>query len=372
MRSKEERTLLENWLDEREASMLYAQMAEQEKSPKKRKIYKKLSKIEDEHARVWGEELKKRGITPRFKPRLRARILSLFGRILGHDSMLNALESGEGDAVSGYTSQVDVFKDKSIHEKLKKIIPEEKTHSRILDEIRGKPPGPMTGERWHQGGDYIRDVIFGMNDGLLSTFSLIMGIAGAAVSNALVLLAGLAGAVAGAISMAAGAYVSTKAEKETLEKNLNMERQELELMPEAEEDELALMYELKGVSKKEARKIARQIMSNKDLALETMAKEELGFAPEDTGSPGKAGLSSGVSFTIGASLPILPFALISGAYALKFAAVLSLSGFFVIGAGRTIVTGKNPWKSGLEMFLIGTAAAIFTYYIGSFIGGGLV
>jgi VIT1/CCC1 family predicted Fe2+/Mn2+ transporter len=226
----------------------------------------------------------------------------------------------------------------------------------------------MTGERWHQGGSSIRDIIFGMNDGLLSMFSLVTGVAGGTTNNSVVILAGLAGAVAGAISMAAGAYVSTKAEKEVLEKHLQMEASELETMPETEAEELALMYELKGVSPAKSRNIAKSIMSNKKVALETMAREELGFAPEETGNPLKAGLTSGVSFVIGSSLPVLPWILLPGKLALYTSIGLSLCGFFAVGVCRTLVTGKNPWKSGLEMFAIGTIAAIITYLIGSMIG----
>jgi VIT1/CCC1 family predicted Fe2+/Mn2+ transporter len=226
----------------------------------------------------------------------------------------------------------------------------------------------MSGERWHQGGSSIRDIIFGMNDGLLSMFSLVTGVAGGTTNNSVVILAGLAGAIAGAISMAAGAYVSTKAEKEVLEKHLQMERSELETMPEAEEEELALMYELKGISHAKAKSIAKSIMSKKDTALETMAREELGFAPGETGDPLKAALMSGVSFTLGSSLPVLPWVFIPGRLALYTSIGLSLGGFFIAGVCRTLVTGKNPWKSGLEMFAIGTGSALITYLIGSSLG----
>ncbi|MBW2980666.1 VIT1/CCC1 transporter family protein [Candidatus Woesearchaeota archaeon] len=360
---------LANWQDEKEAAMLYSQMAKQEKDSKKKKIYRKLAEIEQEHAGIWKDELEKLGVKPRFKPKAKAKLLSFLGRVLGHNALLDVLEKSEGSAIKRYTGQIKKLNDPELTKELTGIIPDEKGHSKILTELAGKKV-PVSGEKWHKGGESIRDIIFGMNDGLLSTFSLIAGVAGAAVSNSIVLLAGLAGAVAGAISMAAGALVSVKAEKEVLQKHIEMEKTELKTMPEAEEEELALMYELKGLTPKSAKRVAKKIMSNHDIALATMAREELGINPEELGSPYKAAFCSGVSFVIGAALPVLPFVFM-GSLAFRTAIILSLSGFFLIGAGRTVATGRNPLRSGLEMFFIGTAAAIITYFIGSLIGGGV-
>jgi VIT1/CCC1 family predicted Fe2+/Mn2+ transporter len=364
--NKKQKILLANWQDEREAVMLYYQMAGQEKNPAKKKIYQKLAQIEESHAKVWEEELKKQGITPEFQPKLKAKILSRLAKILGHKAIIDFLEKSEDSAVKSYTGQIKKLNDPKLTKSLSKIIPDERSHSKTLTALKGQPV-PVSGEKWHKGGESIRDIIFGMNDGLLSTFSLVAGVAGAAVSNSIVLLAGLAGAVAGAISMAAGAFVSVKAEKEVMLKHIEMEKTEIKTMPKTEEEELALMYELKGLSAKSAREIARKIMKDKKTALETMVKEELGINPEELGCPGKAALVSGISFTIGAAVPIIPFTLL-GSMAFQTSIILSLLGFFIIGAGRTIATGRNPWKSGIEMFLIGTGAAIITYMIGSAIG----
>lgn len=358
-------TFLGNWHDEMEAIMLYTQMASWESNPRKKKIYQRLASMEKEHASIWEAELKKLGVKPVFRPRLKAQLLSIMGKLIGHRSLLEFLERGE--AIVGYGRQVKDFKDQGLKKTLNMIIPDEKGHSKLLNELSG-PRGPLKGERWHQGGGSIRDIVFGMNDGLLSTFSLIAGVAGGISNNSIVLLAGLAGAIAGAISMAAGAYVSTKAEKEVFEKHLQMEKSELETMPETEEEELALLYELKGMSKRMARGVARKILSNKEIALTTMAKEELGLDPEDLGDPLKAGIMSGTAFTLGAAVPVIPWVLLHGKLALYVSIFLSLGGFFLIGMGRTIVTGKNPWRSGLEMFIIGTVSAIITYLIGNIIG----
>lgn len=369
---RKKKILLENWQDEKEASRLYLQISLQEEDPEKKKVYHRLSEIEAKHAKIWEDELNKLGVKPFFKPRLKSKLLSLFGKILGHKSLLDISEEAEGSAFNGYFKQVDTFKDKEINKILKNILLDEKSHSKILSELSGKDISPFHNKQLHKGGASIRDIIFGMNDGLLSIFSLIAGISGAAVSNAIVLLSGLAGAIAGAISMAAGAYVSTKAQKEVLERHLDMERKELEILPEIEEEELALVYQLKGIPADSAREIAKNIMSNKEVALDTMAREELGFSPTKMSSPFKAGFFSGISFVLGASLPIFPFIIFEGRLALYITGILSLGGFFIIGAGRTIITGKSPWISGLEMFLIGTGAAVITYMIGDLVGGAII
>jgi VIT1/CCC1 family predicted Fe2+/Mn2+ transporter len=358
--------LIDSWKDEKEATMLYDKMASSETDPKRKAIYQRLSEIENEHSQLLEEELSKLGediSKLEYKPKLKTRVLSFFAKILGHKSLLENLLKGEDDAITGYARYAVESDDEGLRNTLSKIARDEKSHFNVLSEMEER-----AGESWHRGGGSIRDAIFGMNDGLLSTFSLVTGVSGAAVGNTIVLLAGIAGAIAGAISMAAGAFVSTRAEKEVMEKHIEMERYEIEVMPETETEELALIYELKGVDREHARTMAKQIMANKDAAIDTMAREELGFAPEELGSPAKAGLTSGIFFTMGALIPIVPWIIFPGLIALYASIVMSLSGFFFIGVGRTLVTGKNPWKSGFEMFLIGTAAAIITYIIGSLVG----
>lgn len=362
------RTFLANWQDEMEAAMLYAKMAEAESNPRRKGIYTRLSEIEKRHAAIWENELKRLGVVPKFTPGLKARLIAFAAKVFSPRAALEVLERGEGSAIASYSRQARMYAGEPIAEHLRTIAMDEKSHSKILRDLAARPSEPLSGERWHQGGDFIRDMIFGVNDGLLSTFSLVAGVFGGAASNRFVLLSGLAGAIAGAISMAAGAYVSTKSARDVLEKHLELESAEIEMMPEAEREELQLMYELKGFDPETARTLSEKVMADSSSALDTMAKEELGFSPEDLGSPLTAALVSGISFIVGASVPILPFLLIPGRGAIYSAGALSLLGFFAIGAGRTIVTGKSPWRSGLEMFLIGTGAAAVTYLIGSLMG----
>lgn len=370
--SKLKKFLIDSWHDEKEAKMLYEQMALSEVDPKKKSVYQRLADIENGHAELLGEELTKLGVDKtklKFKPRWRMKLLSLFGRIFGHTSLLRSLVKGEDEAIVGYAKYASEAIDKGLKENLSSIAIDEKSHFAVLSEMSGAfEDDPLAGERWHHGGGSIRDAIFGMNDGLLSTFSLVAGVSGAAVGNAIVLLAGVAGAIAGAISMAAGAFVSTRAEKEVMEKHLQLEEYEIATMPEMEMEELALRYELKGVDPEHAKEMAKQIFSDKGSALDTMAREELGFAPGELGSPLKAGITSGIFFTFGALIPIVPWIIFPGILAFYVSIIMSLGGFFFIGVGRTLATGRNPWKSGLEMFLIGTGAAIVTYIIGSLVG----
>jgi VIT1/CCC1 family predicted Fe2+/Mn2+ transporter len=364
--SKMKKFLIDSWKDEKEAIMLYTQMASNETDSKKKAIYQRLSEIETQHSQLIEKELSKLGVDVsklKYRARLKTRVLSFFGKLLGHKSLLENLLKGEDDAIMGYAKYAAESDDDELTNTLRTITMDEKSHFNVISEMEER-----AGERWHRGGGSIRDAIFGMNDGLLSTFSLVAGVSGAAVGNTIVLLAGIAGAIAGAISMAAGAFVSTRAEKEVMERHIEMERYEIEVMPETETEELALMYELKGVDTVQARMMAKQIMANKEAAIDTMAREELGFAPEELGSPTKAGLTSGIFFTMGALIPIMPWILFPGILAFYASIILSLGGFFFIGVGRTLVTGKSPWRSGFEMFLIGTAAAIVTYIIGSLVG----
>jgi len=263
--------LIDSWYDEKEAKMLYEQMALSETDSKKKRVYQRLAEIENGHAELLEEELTKLEVDTtklKFKPRWRAKFLSLFGRIFGHTSLLRSLLVGEDGAIVGYAKHASEAIDKGLKENLSSIAIDEKSHFSVLSEMSGKfEDDPLAGERWHHGGGSIRDAIFGMNDGLLSTFSLVAGVSGAAVGNAIVLLAGVAGAIAGAISMAAGAFVSTRAEKEVMEKHLQLEEYEITAMPEMEMEELALRYELKGVDPEHAREMVRQIFTDKNFAI---------------------------------------------------------------------------------------------------------
>ncbi len=226
-------------------------------------------------------------------------------------------------------------------------------------------------ERWHRSdaGGSLRAAIFGINDGLVSNLSLVMGVAGASQENtSFVLLAGVAGLLAGAFSMGAGEYVSVSSQRELFERQLALEREELELAPEEEEQELALIYRAKGIPKAEAERLARALMRDKGAALDTLAREELGLNPEELGSPWSVAISSFLSFASGALIPVLPYIVLSGWLAFVLSALLSALALFGVGAAVSLFTGRGVLFSGLRMLLIGTGAATVTYGVGHLLG----
>lgn len=226
--------------------------------------------------------------------------------------------------------------------------------------------GP-TGLEQRTGGrsGALRAAIFGANDGLVSNLSLIMGVAGAGVENSVVILAGVAGLLAGAFSMAGGEYISMRVQREVFERLIHLEAHEIGTDPELERRELAELYQRKGISPDLAGRLAQELMRDPEVALETHAREELGLDPkEGLGSPWAAAGSSFATFSVGAIIPLIPFWFVSGSAAVIASAVLSILALFAVGAGMSFLTGRNPLISGMRMMAIGSAAAAITYGVG--------
>ncbi|MFL5736906.1 MAG: VIT1/CCC1 transporter family protein [Actinomycetota bacterium] len=233
-------------------------------------------------------------------------------------------------------------------------------------------PGAVGGEQQPQGkSGTLRAAIFGVNDGLVSNLSLIMGVNGARVSNHVILLAGVAGLLAGAFSMAAGEYISMRVQREVFERLIHLEAHELATEPEEELEELAEIYRNKGVPPELATEVAAALMRDPEVALETHAREELGLDPDELGSPWGAAGSSFVTFAFGAFVPLVPFLISSGTTATLWSAALSALTLFVVGAFVSILTGKRFWFAGLRAVFVGAAAATTTFLIGRLIDSGL-
>jgi VIT1/CCC1 family predicted Fe2+/Mn2+ transporter len=228
----------------------------------------------------------------------------------------------------------------------------------------------LRAERWHRTsyGGSLRAAVFGVNDGLISNFSLVMGVAGAEASPRLVLLTGVAGLLAGAFSMAAGEYVSVRSQRELYEQQLALEEQELESSPEEETEELSLIYRAKGIPGDQADELARQIISNPETAIDTLAREELGLDPSALGSPWTASFSSFVAFAIGAFLPVIPYLLLNGRSAFFTSAIVCGLGLFIVGALISMFTGRKLIYSALRMVGIGAIAATITFVVGKLLG----
>jgi len=217
-------------------------------------------------------------------------------------------------------------------------------------------------------GGSLRAAVFGVNDGLVSNASLILGIAGATGNSSAVLLAGVAGLLAGAFSMAAGEYISMRSQREMFEYQIGMERAELDQYPQEEAAELALIFAAKGMSAEAARALADQLIADPDRALDTLAREELGLNPDDLGSPWGAAIYSFMAFAIGAIIPLLPFLFVRGGQAILVAVALTSVALFAVGATLSLFTGRNAWLGGLRMLGIGAAAGAGTYIIGKALG----
>lgn len=225
------------------------------------------------------------------------------------------------------------------------------------------------GARHRTGGSgNLRAMVFGVNDGLVSNASLILGVAGAAAEPGIILLSGVAGLLAGAFSMAAGEYISVRSQREVYEYQIGLERDELAKYPQEEAAELALIYTARGIPEADARKLAEKLIADPKVALDTLARDELGLNPNELGSPIGAAVFSFISFAVGAIIPLAPFLFMVGTPALLLAVGLAAGSLFGVGAALSLFTGKNALLSGLRMLLIGSVAGAATYGIGYLLG----
>ncbi len=350
-----------------DASYLYQQLANHETDEIVAHVYRQMSEIERGHAEVF---CRKENLTLAsvMKPSWRARTLNAIGKIFGYDYVLGALMDTERSISNA------VINAKVIHKM--ELTGAETNHVKVLRSIlekQSKSAGAYISkfEKRHRsiGGNAIRAAVLGGNDGLVSNFSLVMGVAGATAGESGVLLTGLAGMLAGALSMSLGEWISVKSSQELYENQMEVEMEELENNPEGERRELALIYIAKGIPEAQAHAMAADIMKDTTHAHEVLVKEELGINPDELkGSAAEAAIYSFILFSIGAIIPVIPFFFSAGFKAILFSVALSTIGLFLIGAAITLFTGKNVWYSGLRQVLFGLAAAAITYGIGSLIG----
>lgn len=352
---------------ELEAAAMYRALAEVDKGTFKEEIFLELVEGELRHAARWAEKL---GLDPtRMEPAkadFRVSIYRVAARFFGTSRVIPWLVRAEIKDIRKYAE------DPEAHD----LVIEERRHARVLRQAAaGEDPIKfLRGETWHRfsNGGSVRAAVLGINDGLVSNFSLVMGVAGGTDRPELVLLAGVAGLLAGAFSMAAGEYISMRSQKDIYEHQIMIEEAELRDFPEEEEEELVLIYRAKGLSEEDSRNIAGQIMSNPSAALDTMAREELGLDPTQLGSPWGAAFSSFTAFVVGAVVPILPYVL--GAGDLAFSLSMAFSGLALVVVGGTLaaITSKSVLWGSLRMLMAGGAAAAVTFGIGSLIGASIV
>ena len=354
-----------------DSAALYRTLADTESNPQLAGIYKKLADVEDEHAAFWARELEKIGhAPPSLRPSFRSRVLMWMARRFGPGMVLPTINAQERKDSGAYDNQSE-----AVAGGLPGV---ERSHARIINALAGEKPGTLeTGtlarlEGRHRGlgGNAIRAAVLGANDGLVSNMSLVMGVAGAVSNSHVVLLTGLAGLAAGACSMAMGEWLSVATARESYERQIAAEAEELATVPEEEMEELALIYQAKGLPEATARTMASQLISNKESALDTLAREELGIDPNELGgSPWTAAATSFGLFVSGAIFPILPFVFgMSGTSAVIASLGVSGLALMTIGGATALFTGGSMLRLALRSLAFGYGAAGLTFAIGKLVG----
>ncbi len=349
---------------------LYRVMAQNETDPIIARVFEKMSEIEKSHAEALAKK-EKIDLHNLIVPSWRAKTFHLIGKIFGYDYILGVLMDTE-KTIS--TSILSARKKKNLE-----ITGNETNHVKILrsildseEKVTGKQLSKFESRHRSVGGNAIRAAVLGGNDGLVSNFSLVMGIAGATSGNSGVLLAGMAGLLAGALSMALGEWISVKSSKELYERQIELEKEELETNPEGEQQEIVLIYMAKGIPEEQAHEMAAELMQDKGQAHKLLVQEELGINAEELkGSAVEAALYSFGLFAIGAVIPVIPFMFAAGMTAVALSVAFSAAGLFLIGAAITLFTGRNVWFSGFRQVIFGLLAAAITFGIGKLIGASI-
>jgi len=364
----------DNLRDELNGAALYAALAAAEADPLRKDLFLQLSQAEEHHARLWREKLAAAGVYDEsFVPGLRTRLLARLARHFGPGFVLPTIAAAEFADRNKYAAQSDA----------QEISAEERGHAAVIQAVaasvggadRASGPDIARAEPWHRGvgsGNNLRAAVLGANDGLVSNFCLVMGVAGAGAGNSTVLLTGLAGLAAGACSMALGEWLSVTNARELASTQIAREAQELEQSPLAEQHELALIFQAKGMATQDAQRVAAQIMKDKKGALDTLVREELGIDPAELGGNAwSAAATSFALFTAGAIFPVAPFLWMKGHWATGTSVVASAAVLCAIGALTSLFNGRGAGFSAVRQLVFGCLAAALTYGIGAALGTSL-
>ena len=360
----------QNLQGEIDSAALYRTLAQAEKSPELAQVYGRLAAVEEAHAEFWEKRLASIGRRiPNLRPDYRTRALGWLARRFGPSFVLPVVNSLEHIDSNQYDAQPE-----AVAGGLPKA---ERSHARILEALAGSAPLALTGgvlarlEGRHKatGGNALRAAVLGANDGLVSNLSFIMGVAGASLDAHAILITGFAGLLAGACSMALGEWLSVSSSRELYQRQITTEAEELEQVPDEEKEELELIYQAKGLPADQAKALAAHLIDNKETALDTLAREELGLNPDELG--GSAWVAAATSFGLfatGAIFPIAPFLFLTGSAAVLGSLIASGIALVLIGAGTSIFTGRSVLFSGSRQLMVGLAAAGITYGVGRLIG----
>jgi VIT1/CCC1 family predicted Fe2+/Mn2+ transporter/rubrerythrin len=367
--------VLKNWRAEVETARVYRDLAERENDEKRKAILIRMAEAEERHAQRWEQKLRDMGQPiPTLADTFWTRLQRRFTRSLGTDIAIRRMEAAEEKHEREFSAQRDsaLAGEQDVQEFLRTSALEEKAHARALNAMAG-PANPKTvldtilkRERWHgRGGSWVADAIYGVNDGLGAVFGIVSGVAGATNNQQhYVLISGLAGMLASALSMGAGAYLAVKSEGEVYEAEIAREKAEVEENPEEEIEEMALFYQLQGFSAEESQKMAERLAENPEQLVQAMAQSELGLSEHRFPNPWKSAVSASLSTAVGAFIPIVPFFFMSGLPAVIVAFVVSIVAHFAVGAVKSLITIRSWWASGFEMTLVGIIEAVVTYGLG--------
>jgi vacuolar iron transporter family protein len=356
-----------HWQDEADAAHLYRLLGSLETDERKKSLYLRLAQVEERHVQVWAELLRAHGRDPgKHTPGARTRLLAMLGRAFGPGFLLPMLLAEEGREVKGY---LDMHRttDTGVAGKGEALTlaRESAEHAETLNAISGR-----TGEPWHRtgSGGFLRNVVYGFNDGLTANFGLVAGVVGASVTSLheTVIVAGVAGLIADALSMGSSGYLAAKSEQEVYAHEIAMERDEIALMPEVERDELALIYQTKGMDEESAHRLATQVMADPQRMLNEKVQAELGIGTPAM-SPLREGWVTGTATAVGAFIPVFPFLVWEGDVAIAVSFAASMLSHWLVGAARSVFTGRSVFRSGLDMFVVGLGVAIVGYFVGEWI-----
>jgi VIT1/CCC1 family predicted Fe2+/Mn2+ transporter len=359
-----------NLQGEIDGAAVYRAMAANEKNAQLASVYERLAQVEERHLAFWEDQLRSIGVDPgRRRPSWRARTMAFLARRFGPRIVLSTVATLERVDQGFYDDQPETAPTN--------MRDQERSHARVLAYVAGGSPQGIAGETLAKlegrhrapGGNALRAAVLGANDGLTSNLALVMGVAGAQLSTNAILITGLTGLLAGAFSMAIGEWISVQSARELYQRQVHTEATEIRSVPDEEQEELALIYEAKGLPQHEAEEVAQRLMADEQAALDAMVREELGLDPNELGgSPYSAAASSFLLFAIGAIIPLIPYFVADGTAALIGAIGCAALGLFAIGALITLLTGRNAAFSGTRQLVFGLLAAGVTFLLGRLIG----
>lgn len=356
----------EYYRDEMDAAWLYRELAQHERDSARKNIFERLVTVEQAHVERWKVLFRAQGSEPPpFVPSFHSRTLAWAGRVFGSSAVLPIIVRQETREVASYLRLARRSRQKQTQDAAMAIATESAEHAQSLSESMGRE-----GEPWHAtvGSGYLRSVVYGFNDGLTANFGLVAGVVGASVEPRVLIVTGVAGALADALSMGASGYLAAKSEAEMAARQVAIEKVEMRLMPDIEERELAIILEAKGLTPERAAETAKAMMKDPQQALETKVQEELGIQPPAV-TPLSDGVVTGSATAVGALIPLVPFFMMDAGRAIWVSLTIAMLAHFAIGAARSVFTGRGVWASGRDMFLVGFGVAAAGYLIGMLLMG---